>query len=168
VTDERDHFNWPLASGAATARLRWDRLGSVELLDGAARLPQANEEPGIYLIKLSAQGRHRVYIGEAANLRERLRRYGGAGVECPPSRGKTTTNMRDRIARVLRDNTGRVEIYVLALPVNAGYAMCDRYPGCKDCRIMIERVAIAAAYLRREPLINEHGFPAVVLGDLLQ
>jgi hypothetical protein len=131
VADERDHFDWPLVSGAATARLRWDRLGSAEFLDGAARLPQASEEPGVYLIRLSAQGRHRIYIGEAANLRKRLRRYGGAGAERPPSRGKTTTNMRGRIRRVVRDTTGRVEIYVLELPVNSGYAMCDRHPECK-------------------------------------
>jgi hypothetical protein len=38
----------------------------------------------------------------------------------------------------------------------------------QDGRIMIERVAIAAAYLRHEPLINEHGFPAAAPGDLLQ
>jgi hypothetical protein len=132
------------------------------------QFPKAPDDPGIYLVRLSAQDRYRIYIGEAANLRKRLRRYGGHGGERPPERGKTTTNMRGRVKRVLRDSTGRVDLYLLQLPVNSRYAMCPRFPACKDCRIMIERVAIAAAYLRHEPLINEHGFPEASAGDLLQ
>jgi hypothetical protein len=168
VTGERYDFTWPLISGAASAQLLWHRLGSAELVDGAARLPQAPDEPGVYLVKLSAQCRYRIYIGEAANLHKRLQRYGGRGAERPTARGKTTDNMRGRVRRVLRNSSGRVEIYLLQLPVNSEYAMCPRYPGCKDCRIMLERVAIATAYLRHEPLINEHGFPEAVPGDPLQ
>jgi hypothetical protein len=164
---QQDQFLWTLTSETAIARLCWHRLGSAAWTDGAAHFPQAPDEPGVYLVKLSARGQHRIYIGEATNLRKRLRRYGGRGVERPPERGKTTTNMRGRVRRVLRDD-GSVEVYLLQLPINSGYAMCDRYPQCKDCRIMIERLAIATAYLRHEPLINEHGFPEPVPGDLLQ
>ena len=32
---------------------------------------------------------------------------------------------------------------------------------------MLERVALSAAYLRNEPLINEHGFPKAPQGDPL-
>jgi hypothetical protein len=76
--------------------------------------------------------------------------------------------MRGRVRRVLRDDGGSLEVYLLQLPIYSGYAMCDSYPQCKDCRIMIERVAIATAYLRHEPLINEHGFPKSVSGDPLE
>jgi hypothetical protein len=119
------------------------------------------------MIKLAARGRYRIYIGEAANLRRRLRRYGGRGAERPVERGKTTTNMRGRVRRVLREMDGSVEVYLLGLPVDSGYAMCEDYPACKDCRIMLERVALSTAYLRREPLINEHVFPKSQLEDPL-
>ena len=38
---------------------------------------------------------------------------------------------------------------------------------CKDCRIALERLVLSAAYLRGEPLINEHGFPEYPPGDPL-
>jgi len=168
MSQQQQHLIWPLATGTEAARLCWQRLGSVRWLEGAAHFPQAPEDPGVYLVKLSIRDQHRIYIGEAANLRKRLRRYGGRGVERPPERGKTTTNMRGRVRRVMHDDGGSVEVYLLQLPIDSGYAMCDSYPKCKDCRIMIERVAIATAYLRHEPLINEHGFPRSVSGDPLE
>jgi hypothetical protein len=71
----------------------------------------------------------------------------------------TTTNMRGRARRVLREKDGNVEVYLLELPIDSGYAWCEDFPACKDCWVMLERIAISAAYLRHEPLINEHGFP---------
>jgi hypothetical protein len=158
---------WPLVSESTGVQLRWQRLGSVTWLDDFARFPRGPDEPGIYLVKLTARGRCRIYIGETANLRKRLRSYGGQGAERAIERGKTTTNMRGRVRRTLRENDGSVEVYLLQLPIDSGHAMCGDYPACKDCRIMLERVALATAYLRREPLINEHGFPKVSSEDPL-
>jgi hypothetical protein len=167
MDEEKNGFAWPLASDSAGVQLRWHRLGSVTWLDGVASFPRGPDEPGVYMVKLSARGRYRIYIGEAANLRKRLRRYGGHGVERPVERGKTTTNMRGRVKRVLREMDGSVDVYLLGLPIDSGHAMCEDYPACKDCRIMLERVALSAAYLRHEPLINEHGFPKASLEDPL-
>lgn len=75
-------------------RLRWRRLGLVGSHEGYASFPQGPENPGIYLVKLTARGAYRIYIGEAANLTRRLRRYGGRGAEHPSRPGKTTTNMK--------------------------------------------------------------------------
>ncbi len=159
---------WPLASEIAGVQPRWHRLGSATWLDGVASFPRSPDEPGVYLVKLTARGRYRIYIGEAANLRKRLRSYGGRGAERPIERGKTTTNMRGRVRRVLRENDGSVEVYILELPIDSGFALCENYPACKDCRLMLERVALSAAYLRHEPLINEHGFPKASPEDPLQ
>jgi hypothetical protein len=41
-------------------------------------------------------------------------------------------------------------------------------PDRKDHRIMIERLAISAAYLHGEQLINEEGFPAYPEGHPLR
>lgn len=120
------------------------------------------------MVKMIAHGRYRIYIGEAANLRKRLRRYGGQGAEHAIQRGKTTTNMRGRVRRTLREDDGSVEVYLLQLPIDSGNALCEDYPSCKDCRIMLERIALSTAYLRYEPLINEHGFPKPSSEDPLQ
>jgi hypothetical protein len=167
MSKEETGFVWPLASESSGVELRWHRLGSVAWLDDVARFPRGPDEPGIYLVKLTARGRYRIYVGEAANLRKRLRSYGGQGAEHAIERGKTTTNMRGRVRRTLREDDGSVEVYLLQLPIDSGYAMCEYYPACKDCRIMLERVALTTAYLRHEPLINEHGFPKVSSEDLL-
>jgi hypothetical protein len=168
MLQQKDDFIWPLVSGNLGCQLRWHRLGSVAWLDGIASFPRAPDEPGVYLVKLTAHGKYRIYIGEAANLRRRLRSYGGHGAERPIERGKTTTNMRGRVRRVLRQNDGSVEVYLLQLPIDSGHALCEDYPACKACRIMLERVALSAAYVRQEPLINEHGFPKVPAEDPLQ
>jgi hypothetical protein len=165
---QKDVFVWPLVSETARVRLRWHMLGSATWLDGVARFPRGPDEPGVYLVKLTVRGKYRIYIGEAANLRKRLRNYGGHGAERPIERGMTTTNMRGRVRRVLREDDGSVEVYLLELPIDSGHILCENYPDCKDCRVMLERVALSTAYLRHEPLIYEHGFPKVSPGDPLQ
>jgi hypothetical protein len=130
MMQQENGFAWPLLSENADTQLCWRWLGSVTWLDGFASFPRGPDEPGVYLVKLVARGTHRIYIGEAANLRKRLRSFGGRGAEHPIERGKTTTNMRGRI--------------------------------------MLERIAISTAYLRRVPLINEHGFPKASPDDPLQ
>jgi hypothetical protein len=50
-----------------------------------------------------------------------------AGIE----RGKATTNMRGRVRRVLRENDGNVEVYLLQLLIDSGYALCKDYLGEK-------------------------------------
>jgi hypothetical protein len=165
--EEKNGFVWPLVSESAGIQLRWHMLGSVTWLDDFASFPRGPEEPGVYLLKLTARSRYRIYIGEAANLRKRLRSYGGQGAERAIERGKTTTNMRGRVRRTLREKDGRVEVYLLQLPIDSDHAVCEYYPACKDCRIMLERVALATAYLRQEPLINEHGFPKASSEDPL-
>lgn len=140
----------------------WRWLGSVGSHDGYASFPPGPENPGVYMVKLTACGTHRIYIGEAANLGKRLRGYGGRGAEHPNRPGMTTTNMKARVRRVLRERDGEIEVYLLELPACSGLSWCEHYPACKDCRVMLERLALATAYLRREPLINEHGFPKVL------
>jgi hypothetical protein len=164
---DEDGFAWSLLSGSVDVELRWHKLGSVDWLDGIASFPCGPDKPGVYLVKLTARDRYRIYIGEAANVRKRLRSYGGRGADHAIAQGMTTTNMKSRVRRVLRERDGSVEIYLLQLPIDAGQAMCEKYPACKDCRIMLERVALTAAYLRHEPLINEHGFPKPSLDDPL-
>ncbi len=141
MDDEKGGFAWPLASESQGVQLRWHRLGSVTWLDGFASFPRSPDEPGVYMVKLTARGQCRIYIGEAANLRKRLRSYGGHGAEHPVQRGKTTTNMRGRVRRVLREMDGSAEVYLLGLPIDSANSMCEDYPACKDCRIMLERVA---------------------------
>src|SRR5215475_10481214 len=96
MIQQKDGFVWPLASESADAQLRWHRLGSATWLNGVASFPHGPDEPGVCLVKLTARGKYRIYIGEAANLRRRLRSYGGRGAEHPIERGLTTTNMRGR------------------------------------------------------------------------
>jgi hypothetical protein len=160
-------FVWRLGSGTRGLELRWSMLGSVRWLDGSASFPRGPDEPGVYLLRLAARSRYRVYIGEAANLNRRLRRYGGRGAEHPHERGKTTTNMRGRVRRTMRENDGSVEVYLLELPIGSGSTLCKLNPACKDCRIMLERIALTSAFMKHEPLINEHGFPAPTPDDPL-
>jgi hypothetical protein len=142
-------------------------LGPVAWSGSAASFPAGPKEPGIYLIKVILDHRYRIYIGEAADLSGRLRRYGGQADEKPNQRGKTTTNMRGRIRRTCRVGGGAV-VYLLELPIKHLPEREALDPYCKDCRIALERLALSAAYLRGELLINEHGFPEYPPGDPLQ
>jgi len=75
--------------------------------------------------------------------------------------------MRGRIRRTCRAG-GSAVVYLLDLPVKQ---LPDREaldPRCKDCRIALERLALSTAYMRGEPLINEHGFPEYPADDPLQ
>jgi hypothetical protein len=67
----------------------------------------------------------------------------------------------------MREGDGSVEVYLLELPIASGSNSCALNPACKDCRIMLERIALSAAFLQREPLINEHGFPEPAQDDPL-
>jgi hypothetical protein len=127
MIQQKNSFVWPLVSETAGVQLRWHKLGSATWLDGVASFPRGPDEPGVYLVKLAARGKYRIYIGEAANLRKRLRSYGGRGTERPIERGKTTTNMRGRVRRVLRENDGSVEVYLLELPIDSGHILCENY-----------------------------------------
>jgi hypothetical protein len=66
--------------------------------------------------------------------------------------------MRRCVRRALREDDGTVEVHLLEFPIDAGHGLCEHYPTCKDCRIMLERIGLSTAYLRHEPLINENGF----------
>ncbi len=125
--------------------LRWRWLAAVRSHDGYASFPPGPGNPGVYLVKLTARGTYRIHIGEAANLNRRLRRYGGRGAEHASQPGKTTTNMKGRVRRVLREHDGKMEVYLLELPARSGLAWCEHYPACKDCRIMLERLVLATA-----------------------
>jgi hypothetical protein len=132
-----------------------------------ATFPAAPAEPGIYLIRVRLGQDSRVYIGEAADLGRRLRRYGGRAGERPNQRGMTTSNMRGRIRRSHRAGCS-AEVYLLELPIRQAPQREALNPGCKDCRIVLERLALTAAYLRGEHVINEHGFPVYESIDPLQ
>ncbi|HTQ91209.1 MAG TPA: hypothetical protein VMK84_17125, partial [Streptosporangiaceae bacterium] len=105
--------------------------------------------------------------GEAADLRKRLRRYAGRAEERPNERGMTSTNMRGRLTRTLRAG-GEAVIYRLQLPLEQAHVGERLDLDRKDHRIMVERLAISAAYLQGEQLINEGGFPAYPKGHPLQ
>ena len=158
ITSEADVMDWPLASAGSSIQLRWRKLGPVVWSGAAASFPVAPKQPGIYLIKVTLEHRYRIYIGEAGDLGRRLRRYGGRADEKPNQRGMTTTNMRGRVRRTCRAGGGAV-VYLLGLPIRHLPERETLDPYCKDCRIALERLALSAAYLRGEPLINEHGFP---------
>lgn len=113
---------------------------------------------GIYMIKVMLDGRYRIYIGEAANLRKRLRSYGGLGSERLSQRGRTTSNMKGRLRRACRAG-GSADVHLLRFPISVEPSAHELDAGCKDCRITLERLALSCAFLRREPIINEHGFP---------
>jgi hypothetical protein len=164
---EADGLEWPLSSEGSFVRLTWRMLGPVAWSGSAAAFPPAPSEPGIYLIRVRLGQTCRVYIGEAADLGRRLRRYGGRADERPNQRGMTTSNMRGRIRRTYRAG-GSAEVYLLELPVRQVPERDALDPGCKDCRIVLERLALTAAYLRGEHVINEHGFPGYPPGDPLQ
>lgn len=78
----------------------------------------------------------RAYVGEAADLAKRLRRYGGRADDQPNQRGMTTSNMRGRIRRTFRAG-GSAEVYLLDFPVTQFPERETLDPGCKDCRIVL-------------------------------
>jgi hypothetical protein len=166
MASEAETLNWPLTSAGSSVQRVWRKLGHVAWSDSAASFPAAPKEPGIYLIKVTLDDRYRIHIGEAEDLSRRLRRYGGQADEKPNQRGKTTTNMRGRVRRTCRADGG-VVVYLLELPINHVPEREALDPCCKDCRIALERLALSAAYLRGEPLINEHGFPEYPADDPL-
>ena len=167
MTSDASALNWPFTSAGSSIQLVWRNLGTVAWSGSAASFPAAPKEPGIYLIKVTLGDRYRIYIGEAEDLNRRLRRYGGRADEKPNQRGMTTTNMRGRIRRTCRAG-GSAVAYLLELPIQHLPEREALDPHCKDCRIVLERLALSAAYLQGEPLINEHGFPEYPLGDPLQ
>lgn len=164
---EPELLDWSLSSEGFCIRLTWRMLGPVTWSGSAATLPAAPAEPGIYMIKVMLEQSQRVYVGEAADLGRRLHRYGGRADERPNQRGMTTSNMRGRIRRTYRAG-GTAAVYLLGLPVEQVPEKEALDPSCKDCRIMLERLALVAAYLRGEHVINEHGFPSYLPGAPLQ
>src|SRR3954468_16356672 len=107
-------LDWSLSSEEFSVRLIWRILGPVAWSGSVATFPAAPAEPGIYQIRVRLDGNCRVYVGEAADLSRRLRRYGGRAGERPNQRGKTTSNMRGRIRRTYRAG-GSAEVYLLEL-----------------------------------------------------
>jgi hypothetical protein len=136
--EDQAGFDWPLSSGSAAVTLRWHKLGSVTWADGIAKFPRGPDNPGVYLVKVAARGKYRLYIGEARNLRRRLRSFGGRGATYPIQPGKTTTNMKSRVRSALRQGDGSAEVHLLQLPLDAALATCEAFPDCKDCRVMLE------------------------------
>ena len=161
---EGDQFEWRLESKDHTLILRWHKVGHVEWSGGVALFPKLPEEPGVYLIKVELAGRYRIYIGEAQNLRKRLRRYGGQGMERPITPDKTTSNMRARVRHTFNVG-GSADVYRLELPIGQAFGLPELEPSRKSSRIMLERIAIVAAYLQGAPLINEGGFPGIIDED---
>ena len=162
-----EEFEWLVMSKTQSMRLAWVRLGLVAWSGTAATFPVAPQEPGVYLVGVALGDNSRVYIGEAENLRVRLRRYGGNGAERPIERGRTSANMRGRIRRTYRAG-GSAAVWLLKLPVEQSPGRDPLDPAIKDCRIMLERLAISAAYLHGEHVINERGFPEYPPGHPLQ
>lgn len=164
---DAEEFEWLFMSHAQSIRLTWARLGQVAWSGTGATFPVAPQEPGVYLVRVALGDDSRVYIGEAANLRSRLRSYGGSAVERPNEPGRTTENMLGRIRRTYRAG-GSAAAWSLKLPIQLSPEREPLDPAIKDCRIMLERLAISAAYLHGEHVINERGFPEYPPGHPLQ
>ena len=64
MTSEADVPDWSLTSAGSSIQLTWRNLGRVAWSGSRASLPAAPKEPGIYLIKVILDHRHRIYIGE--------------------------------------------------------------------------------------------------------
>jgi hypothetical protein len=162
-----EEVDWLVSSAGTSIRLVWRRLGRIQWTGSAIVFPGTPHEPGVYLIRVALGQASRAYIGEAADIRRRLSRYGGRAEERPNQRGVTDTNMRGRLTRTFRAG-GEAVIYLLQLPLSLPQGRECFDPQRKDCRIMLERLAISAAYLRGEELINEEGFPSYPEGHPLQ
>lgn len=158
MTVEGDVFIWELVCQGHVIELHWHKLPPVIWSNDIATFPIAPDEPGVYLVKVTLGARCRAYVGEAANLRKRIRSYGGRGVESPNEQGMTTANMKGRVRRTFRAG-GDVSVYWLELPIALPEVLYDLDPSDKDDRTMLERIALTVAYLHGVPLINEHGFP---------
>jgi hypothetical protein len=137
-------MEWLLRAEDSWTVLLWEKLGPVTWSADRASIPIAPATGGIYMIKVMLDGRYRIYIGEAANLRKRLRRYGGRGAERPNQQGKTASKMKGRLRRSCRAG-GTADVYLLRLPICSEPAMYTLDVGCKDCRITLERLALSCA-----------------------
>jgi hypothetical protein len=78
----------------------------------------------------------------------------------------TIRNMRGRIRPTCRAG-GSTVACLLELPLRHLPEKEALDPHCENCRIVLERLALSAAYLRGEPVINEHGFPGYPSDDLI-
>jgi hypothetical protein len=154
-------------SQTQSLRLTWARLGPVEWSDTKATFPAAPQEPGVYLVRVALGDESRIYIGQAVDLRSRLRSYGGNAIERPNEPGSTTANMHGRIRRTYRAG-GSAAVWTLKLPIQRSLEREPLDPTITKCRIMLERLAISAAYLHGERLINEGGFPEYPPGHPLR
>ena len=114
---DAEEFEWLFMSQAQSIRLTWARLGRVAWSGSGATFPVAPQEPGVYLVGVALGDDSRVYIGEAANLRFRLRSYGGNAMERPNERGSTTANMLGRMRRAYRAG-GSAAVWALKLPMS--------------------------------------------------
>jgi hypothetical protein len=131
-----------------TVDFDWELLGALEF-DAARRVvfPKAPPEPGLYRLWYeSADERPGVYIGEAANLRQRLQHYRTPGV-----RQATNVRRNEEIRRALGAGS-RVTVCLATV----GHAQFE--PGTwvalnlsrKNQRLVLEQAAIAAALLAEE------------------
>ena len=110
-------LEWTLRTVASSTRLFWRLLGPIEWSGLSIEFPaDAPREPGIYLIRVTLGDDTRTYVGEAADLSRRLRRYSGRPEERPYQRGMTSTNMRGRLTRTFCAG-GKAVIYLLQLPL---------------------------------------------------
>lgn len=164
---DAEDFEWLFMSPPQSIRLTWAKLGPIAWSGSVATFPVAPKESGVYLVRVVHGDDSRVYIGEAANLHHRLRSYGGNALERPNERGRTTANTRGRIRRTYRAG-GNAAVWSLRLPIQRSPEREPLDPAIKDCRIMLERLAISAAYLHGEHLINERGFPEYPPGQPLE
>jgi hypothetical protein len=162
-----EELEWLLVSQTQSLRLTWARLGLVEWSGAEATFPAAPREPGVYLVRVALGDESRIYIGQTANLRSRLRSYGGNAAEQPNEPGSTTANMHGRIRRTYRAG-GSAAVWTLKPPIERLPEREPLDPAIERCRIMLERLAISTAYLHGERLINERGFPEYPPGHPLQ
>lgn len=152
---------WLLDPYEVPIELRWRWLGPVTAADhprftGALRLtvPKASSLPGVYCIKVILGDQYRLYIGQGANLNKRIQEYAGKCENKLPAKvADPTLNMKYRLWRIFTAG-GKAEVFEL-----------DSCNAPEASPVMLERIAIVAAYLRKEPLINERGYPEFLPDD---
>ena len=152
---------WLLDPYEVPIELRWRWLGPVTAADhprftGALRLtvPKASSLPGVYCIKVILGDQYRLYIGQGANLNKRIQEYAGKCENKLPAKVADPTR-RHEIPPLAHIHCGR----------KSGSIELDSCNAPEASPVMLERIAIVAAYLRKEPLINERGYPEFLPDD---
>lgn len=123
-----------------TVTFEWEDLGELVLSDtGRLVIPAVTESPGVYRFWMTSAANSDVYIGQASDLKRRMRNYSGT------HSGATNSRIRT-IMLTLLQNGGRIR-YSIASKVQI---VIDGTPIALDwnqfhVRLLVENAALAEA-----------------------